>query len=615
MSGEGPPKFVLGGTPSKEPEEPVQASAQPTNRRVPDGVPTATHDQPSLDRQVTAETVWPSDVAAPQPVAASQAQPQPEPQHANASTEGCRSKGKLALFALLPLIAIAVIGFFLLRLLTGGSGAQLVIEPRSNGNFDVHRANFGDTLSNETEVLENVVLTGTFADLNVDRSVVRTGGNVLSTSDGDLIVYREDGDQDNVLALVNGDGVTELADGDGSVTVIQSGGDLTAVFNDFDSNRCTFYEINGFEAQRIGRGDTCSLFASRVVISDDDDVSVVEVGDGSERELGESNFFPQSSVDGNLILLQRRDEDALDSELEMILLDSSEPSQEIDLETGEMVDGVLTNGVLIRDGGFADGSITYVSAADGSRSELASSEGTIETTVSPDGSFVAMYTNEDVDVDQEPSEIDSELSLWVEGEAQVQQIAEFDGQMLSRFLDADRLITVDGDGVIWQTDPLGAHVELGEFDDFDTDDISFVDSQFLDDGGLIIEAASVDNDRQQYVHVSSDGVVSNLPEVNLLSAFAEGDTLIASVREDTSDDEFLLVEIVDGEFVEFDEADSFFRIQVSGGEVIYTAQTGEDPDDIEVRRHSLGSSEPPTVEFDEASIIADGTSPTFRTFN
>ena len=137
-------------------------------------------------------------------------------------------------------------------------------------------------------------------------------------------------------------------------------------------------------------------------------------------------------------------------------------------------------------------------------------------------------------------------------------------------------------------------------------------SQVLEGGTVLFEGDAIGDDRNLFTILLADGTVVPLPEAATMFAYSDGGDVVATVREDFDDDERLLAEVDTGGLTLFDEADDVFNVHFVDDDVVYAARTGSDNDEVEVRRHSVGSDDPPVVEFEEAWVLSGSSGGTFE---
>lgn len=519
-------------------------------------------------------------------------------------------------------IAVVAVGLLLvgavavfLTVLSGG-GDVLVREQRSNGNYDLHLANFGDELGSDTEIESNVALTGQFLEFG-ELGTYNLGAAGIEFDGGQLIGLQDD--DEAILAIVRNGELTEIVDGDGSLLVTAvSDSTAVATFRDDEGGRCTVYRVDGIEADRIARGDACSSGPLSVAITDNGDVSVIDFDDFSEVEIGETDSFLQSSIDADIFVLTESDDDGT-ADLTVVSV-ASGVEESVSLDDDQDLVTVMNQGVLIgtqdeelefaltgsqvRNVGFgrALGSLTYISAAGGAETDILDSGGAIGVVANPARTGLILFQSETFDRQE-----DMALWAWNEGWEQAHEVGGIDGLRLAKWVDTSTLLVVDWEGVVQSVRLDGTITDLGDLEDFEMDDVRSLFATLTHDGGMLVSSNSFDEDaRELHWLIDPVGELLLLTEVDSLNVVstqgATADRLVVRLREDSDDDEWLLAELVNGRLAEFDEAEGFFSFQFEGGDLLYAARTGDDEDDVEVRRYSIGSSDDPEVVFAEATL-------------
>lgn len=620
MSADGPPKF----TPRKD-----APGAVPSPPATNFGQSPASPDPFADDVTVPAATVAPQVPVADPPPAVPQPPPAPA-QHASPSDSGAKA-GPLGV-PMWVLVAGAVGAIVIVGALAwlvfgrgGGSGAVVVLEPRRNGNVDMHQAEYGEPLNNLTEVAGDVQTTGAFIDLS--DTVVRRRSSVMAYEGGLLVGLRTD--DEAMLGLVKDGELIELADDDGDLFAVKlASGRVVALWVDSsgEQRRCSMYLLDGVEADRFGRGELCDVLrGDRAYIVDNGDVSVFDLVSGEELEVGETTGDrSRAAVNGDLVVIEEFDVDSLQTELLLFPPGNPASSQSIELEERESIALVAGSGVLtgvepelfwaenlgspISPSGTAAESVLWYSAVDGSDREILSTGNPVSIVPNPSSEGAVFFESSDFARDE-----DFDLHVWRVGEAEPRAVpGGIDGFRLARWVSDDVLVIVDWEGLVYTLGLDGTLTEIGELDDYDPDDVSWIRSRITHDGQLLISVDPLEDDRGVHSLVDPAGAsVTTLLEassVQLVSGLGSGaDRLVVEFREDAADDEWILAEWSDGRLVEFDEADGLFTYHFEGDDLFYSARTGDDEDDVEVRRYRLGSSDDPERVFDEATIRTANT--------
>lgn len=593
MAPSGPPRFTEGvskiqeknGVSPGELGKPILPSAKQTQIEQPLEVEKPAEAEASSTEQIEeatsveasheAETTDPSDH---------------EPQVRSAINEAPQDNKGLLIGALV-VGGIFLLGIFTFAItaLLGGGGDQVVLEPRANGDVDVHLTGLGDELSRDTEALSRVDLRGEFFDFQEDGSAISSDVG-YSFDGGQLIGFVESGDSEIQLALLKNGETQEIVDGDGALDVYRGDFGVVAMFS---SDRCSVELISGEGSERVARGDQCQVRGNFAFEMDNGEFSAVDLRNQNRIEFGDFDSFPRISSNGNLVVLSE------DDRVRLIEMSSPETSEEIRLDDLEALSVVGQAGIYIINNTTDDLGLAYVSAEDGSRVELLEGEeDAFRVVASPTGAGVIIVQPDDAD----DPESDITVFAGEEGASELTVAGEFVGQQLLEWRDSTNAAFIDVDGVVFSISLDGDVEEIDELDNFDSDDHSITGVQRTDDGDLLISADAQTNDPDLHWFLEANNDLSSAIEASEISVWfgLDTDREVFGLREDPADREVQMAAFDGDDLVNFDEADSLGPVFFDGGNVAYMAIDGGD---IETRSYSLGSSHEPETIYDDAIAI------------
>lgn len=501
--------------------------------------------------------------------------------------------GAVAVVAGLLVCAIVAAAIIISRL--GGANQVLVGKPTRAGEMDLYLARLGQDLEDATLVAEDAGLNwvavqrlegGRYSALGLGQV-----GGFLPGSDRVLLWYTEDGDSLFQQMRVGDREPTTVLESDGlsGVTVV----DDFLFLEETQGGRERCYIARGNrEAERVARADTgcdLSLDAKWIILTnvsrEETTVSIVDLGGENEQVLLDdvedvASFEVSGDVSHLAYVRGRR------GEYQLYLLERRSGDQE---KIGDEVDSVLAYEFAPR-----SDTLFYVVREDAGDEEVRLYElgdnrplaraTTIEFRFSPDGRYIA-YTVGDEDGDEKlyVRSVRGGDSVEVAdgGGIEFGYIETEPGRLLALITDRNTLKLVSAD--------LSGRdaIELLNEEGVSVSELNYVP------GEPTLYLGLEDEDRRDILFVTpvnrAGGVrlLEDWDSIDLLNRAPGGRQLVFVGVEDRGDDPVLYsVEVREGAtpVVLDDDADGFSNAVFRGSNVVYTAITGTDRRDVEIRQ-------------------------------
>jgi len=515
------------------------------------------------------------------------------------------------------LVICAVVAVFVgIPMLTGGDQILLAF-PDRDGEVELYLLKLGQDQDEGTLLAEEVTWASTDFELLEDERYRRMGGTYggfVPDSDRLLLWYELDGDVVIQQMRVEDKEPTE---------VMESGDDLEwgTVVNDFafifleefrDGGERCYVARPGGEAERVAKADSCeiSLDGSMIYFSkrdgDELTLSMIDINGENETILLDGVEGADSyrvSGDASHIAYVLVDDD--ESQLYLVERRSGE-----EVEVGDEVFRVSRYGFVpggdipyyvVRENEDDDEVQLYTSDSD----EPIVEEVVISTQFSPDGRYMAYLVEDE----------DGEGTVYVHPMRGGEDVEVLDGEDVRfevfRTAPVRLLILIleDDKFTLYSADVDGSDlVEL-----LDGDDATWKGLDYLpNDPTLYIYEEDEDGEVSLFVTpVHRDTgfyLLEGWASMGLLNRSPNGSQLVFWARENVGDDPVLYsIDVKDGANpVELDDDADDFRNAVftsNGRFIIYTADTGDDPDDVEVRRVRADGEEEYEVLYEEARLI------------
>lgn len=557
-----------------------------------------------------------------------------EPGVSEAADQHPVKKRKIALFVI---GALAGLGFLAALVAVGlyffvfskSSDQMLVVFPSRGDAFDIYRLKVGQEADKGLLLVEDAVPTSDVYMLMLDKQdrfyryvAGRNFGTFLQGTDALVYWYLND-DGDVVLKRLsgNGDTPTEIMETDALPLFVYAHEGTDRLFikeNRSNTERCYIAE-GAAAAERVTKGDVCnSANAGRLVYDvnqEDEGLTVTFSDSDDELEIeGLSSSYGLRVSDDAAYLAYVRHED--EDEATLCRMERASGEETVIRTAVRVAEyGFLgdTAGLLCILGDDPDEVELWLSDPE---SSIAQAYG-IAASGTPDGKHIVyMLTDEDGESTVYSYDVQASESLELMSEDGLQfglsTVAE---KILMSQYDSD-----SGDYLIYSADYNGNNLQTVV--DLQNIESAYVAVHRETPNDLFAFLEMEDGDALYHVSLSNGAgntILEDWYNISVL-AFSKG-WLVFSGIEDSGDDPVLYAVQLSGdaEPVELDgNEESFLNavITANGAEVIYTARTGDDSDDIAVKRISLSGEEAPEVLYDEAQLVSASwaeTSPTWET--
>ena len=486
---------------------------------------------------------------------------------------------------------VLALGWFLLTSLFGTSGgaSDVTLAFEAEGAYGdlyvVDRVEDAEDLARDDRVLRDVTVGGAVRVVDGDR-VLTYGPFNYEHDGGPLFAYQEDGDDEWVVAVLDGREVVEIERLDGTPTILVTASGTYVT--EQGSGYCSILRLNGRSAERVARADGCAVNGSAdVAVLADKRSSEIELSMMDLRSEEETELSRFGDVDGLTVSFSPDNRTMM---LSGGVTDGDPETVVVDLGSGEVIAEEDVVGWWATNGGFFGleygGSASLVSTLlyhlnNGEVQDVVTGEG-VNVFVDPAGSMAAIQESEGGDTILSMARIDGG------GVGTLVEIEEFRGALSTEFIGNGRLLVVDDDGLVGVADGQGL-LEIGDLrgrGEFATPSIApaAVDAWLVSAGesvGVVTQSSDPiffeieDLETAQYAVGSSDG--RWLAAVGSENASSSGISLV-------------LVDLRSGESSVVDEDDGITNIQFSGDRLYFAAVSNGDE---EVRRIPLALGERP----------------------
>ena len=515
------------------------------------------------------------------------------------------------------LIALAVAAItWSIRSSSGGNRLLLAFPDRS-GEYDLYLLRHKQSQDEGTLIAEDVRnTTGYFSIRDADKQFVSIGsydyGGFVPRTDYLLFWYQgSDGDLFLSKLRVKDDPPTPLFDSNSSYLmgrVLGDGRDVFVIEPRDDQERC-YISQSGTEAERVAKGDECSLSADGstvfVVDWDGDKFSLDAMDADGDNEIKllneqESVLSWKPSPDGSRIAYLSEGE-----EVKLVLLDRK--NGEVIVE-GEKIFNIIDFG-FDRQGqnlyyvGENDAGELQLYTLDNNGSGLVATGVTLNAAFSPDGNHLAYLLGDE----------DGDKTLYVHSMAGGDiEIAKGENLQFGLMSTPAQFILLDQEADELTLSSMNADGS-GLVQIYNEEDV-YLDWVFYIPGEEHLYLMLRDNDDLYSLFAAfvgqEDGfmLIEEWASSQVLNRSSNGKHLVFVGQEDYRDDPVLYsIEVkADSKPVELDDdADGYSNavFTPSGTEVIYTAITGYDSDDVEVRSVPLDGEERYERIYDEAFLV------------
>lgn len=517
---------------------------------------------------------------------------------------------------LVVILAVVAVNWFLD---SGAGGNRLLLAfPDRGGENDLYLLRLEQTKDEGTLIAEDVrAALGYFWVSEAPDQFIPVGsyeyGGFVPESDVSLFWYQDD-DGDIFLNKMRAkdDQPTLLFDSNSSYLmgrVLGDGRDIFVVEPRDDQERCYFSQ-SGAEAERVAKGDECSLSVDGstvfVVDWDGEKFSLVAMDTDGDNEIklldDQENILSWiASQDGSRVAYFREED-----ETQVILLDRATGEGVVE---GEDVFGVVDYGFARQGSNFyfiaeTDDGDLGLYTLDSGGSSLVTTSVTLNAAFSPDGKHLAYLIGDE----------DGEETFYVHSMAGGDDVEIARGEdlqfglmsspaqfiLLDQAADELTLSSLNPDG--------GGLVQIYNEDDMYLDWVSYIPGKadiyvMLRDTDGMYSLFATDVGRQ-------DGfiLIEEWASIQILNRSPEGRFLVFVGQEDRGDDPVLYsIEVgADARPVELDDdADEYTNAVFTsdGKEILYTAVTGYDSTDVEVRRVPANGDGRYERLYDEALLV------------
>jgi hypothetical protein len=513
--------------------------------------------------------------------------------------------------------AVAVVGAVVVLVLAvmlfgslGGGGKNIIIGfPDNDWNLDIYLLRPGEDEDDGVRIAKDIEYAGSTFYIYQDGNLIKTvnGFGFVPDSSQVFLSYYDDGETILEQMQVKDDETSDLFDTDDWVTTYVSIEQerMLLIERQDDGVRCHVAEF-GEEADRLDSGIDCfpSLDGRYVVIVDEDD--------------NETTFtlFDLNKDDEEEILTEEDIADyAFSYDLRMLayVVNSSSDEQELHLfNIADEEDEDIEEDYAIPDLGFTrKGDLYYVVEDDDGNMEAfvygnndAIAEGEIMSVqAGPEGDFLIIISGDDED----------DLAVYAYSVRSEEAEEIMDGEYLEVAISEEPALVfisefVDGDLTLYVSDLDGSDlVEIYDESDVYYFDIVGVTGQDF----FLITISGEDGDTLFGYRAGGDEAFALLEEwysIDPLNVSSNGRYLVVAAAEDSGDDEILLsIEVnEDADMVELDDdIELAFNavFTTNDRDVIYTATTGDDPDDVSIYQVPVSGDDKPEELHEEAFLL------------
>ena len=560
----------------------------------------------------------------------------PPPQPAAVPPQPPKKKSWLWLIILGALILVGVIIAAVLilgKLLGGGGGLSfqksskgdgiLIGVPDKSDEAEVYSLKLGKPLEDFEPILENGTFDGGYIytyDLeNGYRNLGfwdLSGGYIKGTKEV-LLSYNDDGDISMYRFNTNPKEITPFFETDNEVYALVLDGGKTIFINEVrdNSQRC-YVSQNGKEAEEVAKGDECWIAPEGKVILTKEvsskgylTVNAYDIKGENEvvvlddEENVRDNYY-NHTVDGKFIFFTVDDGDG--AKVKVVSTDNGE----VIVESDTFFDIVTSSSSIAGD------SITFTAENDEGLLELYTLEGSVQNLVASGTSFLTGFDKEGKKLVYMVGDEEGEQTIYVhpiDGGDDV-EVMSGEGLTFSYNIWSDILLiqetSEDGDVTLYSANSNGS--DLAEL--FSESDI-YIDSIYNPIGTdkLILLVSNEDSLYNIFSTSvgSEDGdyILEDWASVYMHAISPDGKTLLVSGREEYDDDTILFTLDTAGgsDMVELDDDDIYSLLNatftVNGKEAIYSVQTGEDYDQVEVRKVKITGEEDYEVLYEDAAFL------------
>lgn len=537
----------------------------------------------------------------------------------------------IILGALVLVAGIIAVVLILSKILGGGVSFQksskgdgiLLGIPNKSDEAEIYSLKLGKPLENLEPILEDGTLDGgyiyTFDMEQGFRSLGLwglSGGYIKGTKDI-LLNYNDDDDISLYRFSTNPKEIEPYFETDDDISVLVLDGGKTIFINEDrgNSQRCYVSE-NGKESKEVAKADQCQIApAGKIIltkevsskgyltvkaynIKGENEVVVLD-----DEENVRDNFY-NYSIDGNIIFFTVEDDDGARVKL------VSTRTGEVVAESDTFFDIVEVNG------GIAGDSFSFTAENDEGQLELYIIQDSEQTLVASGTSFLTSFDKNGDNLVYMVGDEDGEQTIFVHPMSGGEDEEVMSGEGLSFNLNiwADVMLIQetdeDGDVTLYSANKDGS--DLAELY---SDSGTYISTIYTPLGSdiLIIIVTNEDglNNVFSTTFGSEDGdyILEDWATLWLHDISPDGKTLLFSGKEEYDDDYIVFTLDISGgsDMVELDDDDIYSMLNAvftaNGKDVLYSVQTDEDYDEVDVRKVNVKGEEDYEVMYEGAAFL------------
>ena len=525
---------------------------------------------------------------------------------------------------LLCILLLAVVGFVLVQTgvisLPGGGGDRILIGmPNRDGEADLYLLGLGKDLEKATLVAEDTRSSSLYISYLQDSEYQSIGNYThyyggfvpgqsyllvwYTDEDGETHVLRQAFNQDTPLEIFNSD--EDFMWGD----IVNNGSDLFINEPLSSENRC-YYSSGGAEAERVAKGDDCYLVNSGAYLFqseyEDGETTLISMKpDGSEEvtllDAQEDVSDFRTSYDGSRVAYLSTEDD------QQIILINGRNGEEI--SRGETAYNILSyyfaeqTQTMIYIAENEDGELALYTLDDGG-SLLVATGLYLNAEISRNGRTIIYMTGDE--------DGDETVFSYNISNGQSTEIISSENLTFTLVDSLERVLVAEQDG-----DELtlsSANLDGGDVVVLFDDNNAYLSDVFYYAGRQDLFVRVNDDDGNSSLFYtqtnSAEGffVLEEFAVLNVLNLSPDSDLLLVNTQEDAGDDPVLMVVALEPEASQVvldDDEDDYTTgvFSANGRQVVYTAQTGNNADDYEVRQVQVNGEEAPETLYAEAYLV------------
>jgi len=528
---------------------------------------------------------------------------------------------------------LIIAAVLILSKVLGGSGLSfqktskgdgiLIGIPNKSDEAEIYSLKLGKPLEDFEPILEDGTLDGGYLytfDLNSGYRNLGfwdlSGGYIKGTKEV-MLSYNDDGEISMYRFTTNPKEITPFFETDDDVYGLVLDGGKTVFLNEDrgNSQRCYLSE-NGKKAVEVAKADECWIAASGKILLTKDvsskgklTVKAYNIKGQNEvvvldnEENVRDNYYSYT-VDGGFIFFIVEDDDG--ARVKVV----STKNGDVIAESDTFFE------ILTANSSFSGDSISFLAENDEGLLELYTLEGSDQNLVASGTSFLTAFDKAGDYLVYMVGDEEGEQTVFVHPMSGKNDVEVLSGEGLSfSFNIWSEILLIqetseDGDITIYSADKDGS--DLAEL--FSESDI-YLDYIYNPIGTKTLILFINNEDGLYNIFTTTAGdedgdyILEDWSSVYLHAISPDGKTLLFSGREEYDDDTILFSLPISGgaKVLELDDDDIYSLLNatftVNGKEVIYSVQTGEDYDEVEVRKVNVNGEEDYEVLYEEAAFL------------